>query len=164
MNCLLDVSLDLFVTDISSHCPSVDHLWELQTSGLVGTESFSQNIYDFSVWFDISWIVACWEHKGWGLDLSSQLDWVSTENLLDSKWWMHSSNGNNVIKLTCHFESEPNTPTESNNEKPLVSFLFQIFNQSFKSGSHHTKILSLDAGDNFSHVHLSIIWLNQEFW
>ena len=163
INCFLNVSFDLFIADVTSDGPSVNHVREFVASSFFCSKSFLQEFSDFSLRFDVCWIVTGREKVSRWFDLFSQFVLISTEHLFDTQRWMHTSNCSNVRELSSHFEGIPDSPAETNNKEAFVSLLFKVIDNTSESGFNGLVILVLDACDNFTHVHLSVVWFSQEF-
>ena len=163
MNGLLDVSFDILVANVTSYCPSVNHLWEFMTTDLIGSEFLFQNFNDCSFWLDIGRIVACWEHESWRSDFFGQGLWTSAKDLFDTEGWMHAANRDNIVEQCRHLEGKPDAPAKTNHKEPLVTLFFKVLADTFESGFHDFKILALDTGDYFPHIHFPVVWFNEQF-
>ncbi len=76
---------------------------------------------------------------------------------------MHASNRNDVFKFGSHLEGIPDSPAESNDKEALVSLLLEVVCNTSKSCLDSFIILSLDTGDDFSHIHFCIVRFDEEF-
>ena len=76
---------------------------------------------------------------------------------------MHASDSNDVIKLDGHLESLPDSPAEADNKEAFVPLLLKVVDNTSKSSLDSLIILSLDTGDNFSHIHLPVVGFCEEF-
>ena len=76
---------------------------------------------------------------------------------------MHTSNGGDVVKLSGHFERKPNSPAEADSEEAFVALLLKVADNTCESGFHGLLVLVLDACNNFTHVHLTVVGLSQDF-
>ena len=122
-NSFRNISFYFIIINISSYCPTMNHVGKFMRSCFLCTKSLFQNINNLTIWFYICWIVSCRKHIGRAFNFLSQIINISSKNLLKTNWWMHSCNANNIWILSCHSKGKPNSPTKTNTVKGFMSFL-----------------------------------------
>lgn len=126
---------------ITSHCPSMNHIWKVMTSTFVRSKLFLQNFNNLSMGFNIRWVISSREQISWTTYLFYKMIYITSERILQTQGWMHTSNSDNVIYIYCHFKGKPYSPTKSDNKKFCMSFFLQILSNSFKSLPHNIIVL-----------------------
>lgn len=81
----MEVSAHLFVLQVTSHHPSVGHIWESLSTSQLTSESFGQQLHYFSALFHIGSIVTGRKEKGGASHFFSQFHFASTvDHLFES--------------------------------------------------------------------------------